>query len=197
MSDRRRLALVLAGGRSRRMGEDKAAIAVDGVTLLDRTVALAREFSDEVWVSVSADQTQESVRARHAQLIDARPGEGPLGGILTAFDHDPEAEWLVLACDMPGLTREGLGALTSAASKDATSIALASAAQGSDLPEPLYAIWRPQMRNRVVDALDAGRRCARKCLLEAGATLVEMPSDREITNMNTPEERDQWMEAQR
>ncbi|MEO1420447.1 MAG: molybdenum cofactor guanylyltransferase [Pseudomonadota bacterium] len=197
MSDRRRLALVLAGGRSRRMGEDKAAIAVGGETLLDRTVALAKEFADDVWVSVSADQTVDSVRARHPQLVDSRPGKGPLGGILTALDHDPEAEWLVLACDMPGLTRDGLGVLVSAASEDATSIALASAAAGSDLPEPLYAIWRPEMRDRVADALDAGRRCARKCLLQAGATLVEVSSDREITNINTPEERDQWMEAQR
>ncbi|MEM6820206.1 MAG: molybdenum cofactor guanylyltransferase [Pseudomonadota bacterium] len=196
MGERKRLALVLAGGRSRRMGEDKASITVGGETLLDLTVALAKEVADEVWVSVSADQTADSVRARHPQLVDSRPGEGPLGGILTALDHDPEAEWLVLACDMPGLTREGLGALANAASEDATSVALASAAAGSELPEPLYAIWRPEMRARVIASLDAGRRCARKCLLQAGATLVEVSSDREITNMNTPEERDQWMERQ-
>lgn len=188
-------ALVLAGGKSRRMGTDKAAVEIDGQRMLDRVFALATEFCDSCRVSVRPDQMDDPLRARFNPLPDTRPGEGPLAGVLAAFESDPKADWLVLACDMPGLTRDALQLLTEAASQHNTAPAVALASPDSSLPEPLCAVWRREMRDAIIEALDAERRCARKVLINAGATVIPAHSSRVVANMNTPSDLDAWRGA--
>lgn len=192
MADRILKALVLAGGRSRRMGDDKAAIVFEGETLLQRTVRLASAVGAEVFVGVSPDNANDEVRSLFNQLVDSRPGTGPLAGILTALESDPEADWLVLACDMPGLDVEALNVLLNTACEYPESPAVALRDPCGDLPEPLCAVWRGSMRELIVEALDADRRCARKCLINAQAELVAAPTQAAIANMNTPDDRAFW-----
>ena len=91
--------LVLAGGRSRRMGSDKAALQTDGETQLKRTVRLLNRHVDCVFVSTQADQSDDPVRSGFDQIVDAYDDLGPVAGILSAMDSGPEKSWLVLACD--------------------------------------------------------------------------------------------------
>lgn len=92
---------VLCGGASRRMGRDKALVEVDGV-------ALARRVADALWsagagrvVAVGGDADALAGRGLHV-APDRWPGEGPLGGLVTALDDpDGSAEVaVVLACDL-------------------------------------------------------------------------------------------------
>ncbi|MEL7310103.1 MAG: molybdenum cofactor guanylyltransferase [Pseudomonadota bacterium] len=195
MSSQRLNALILAGGHSRRMGSDKAGIEIDGQSLIARTFVLASEFCEVCRVSVRPDQMNDPLRAGLNPLPDTRPGEGPLAGILAAFESDPTADWLVLACDMPGLSREGIQWLVDAARDIPEAPAVSLTSPDSDLPEPLCAIWRPALSAPVVASLDAGRRCARKLLINAGAALVPAPSADVVANMNTPQDRDAWTGA--
>jgi molybdopterin-guanine dinucleotide biosynthesis protein A len=95
--------LVLAGGRSRRFGSDKAAIEVDGQSLLERTADLLRPVVRRVYVSATENQSEDPLRGAFALILDEEPGLGPAGGLRAAHRLHPEAAWLVVACDMPAL----------------------------------------------------------------------------------------------
>src|SRR5262245_52350437 len=91
---------VLVGGRSSRMGRDKAGLPVHGATLAEHVAAAVAAAAG------SATLIGPPERYSHLGipvLADVRPGSGPLGGILTALTASP-AEWnLIAACDLPGL----------------------------------------------------------------------------------------------
>ena len=84
--------LVLAGGQSRRMGRDKAALDVEGKTALERTVALLRPHCRNVYVSVRPGD-QDELRARFAQIEDRHGGIGPADGIASALAAAPDTSW--------------------------------------------------------------------------------------------------------
>lgn len=94
-------AAVLAGGASRRMGVDKRMLRLfpESPTFLQRTIAIGRSVADRV-VVVGAPDLREMGGAVGA-LPDGWPGEGPLGGLLTAIDAFPNDVLIVLACDYP------------------------------------------------------------------------------------------------
>jgi molybdopterin-guanine dinucleotide biosynthesis protein A len=100
MMDRGWTAVVLAGGRSSRMGRDKALIEVDGVTLLELAIERLRPHAREVLV---IGDPEKYVNARARTIPDDLPGQGPLGGIVTALRHARYVRLLVTACDMPAL----------------------------------------------------------------------------------------------
>ena len=56
------------------------------------------------------------------------------------------------------------------------------------LPEPMCAIWRPAMREQILSRFAAGRYCARKTLIVAGAKLVEAVTPGALDNMNTEQD---------
>ena len=91
-------ALILTGGKSSRMGQDKASLKIGGVTQLDRIVSLIEPLTDQIFLSVAHDdKDQRSLPT----LPDLEPSPGPLGGLQAAFSADPKSSWLVIACDLP------------------------------------------------------------------------------------------------
>ena len=89
---------VLAGGASTRMGSDKALIEVDGVAMVSIAVAALRDAGAADVVVVGGDQ--EAIEALgHRWVPDLHPGEGPLGGVITALTAASAEVVAVLACD--------------------------------------------------------------------------------------------------
>jgi molybdopterin-guanine dinucleotide biosynthesis protein A len=86
------LGAVLAGGHSRRMGKDKAAVEVSGVSFLDRVAASLAEATDHV-VVLGVE------REGYENWPDQFPGSGPLAGVATALTRMEEARALVVAVD--------------------------------------------------------------------------------------------------
>ncbi len=103
-------ALILAGGDSRRMGQDKAALLLDGQTLLDRAIAAMQQIFPEVIVSVR----QPRAGVELPQVRDEVAASGPLAGLVAGLAQ-AETPWVfAVACDMPFLTPalvEGLATL--------------------------------------------------------------------------------------
>lgn len=98
---------VLTGGSSRRMGQDKALLEVGGRPLaVAAASALASAgASDVVCVGGALDAlTAQGLTA----IPDRYPGEGPLGGLITALDHAGEDVVMVLSCDLPGSSAEAV-----------------------------------------------------------------------------------------
>jgi molybdenum cofactor guanylyltransferase len=178
--------LVLSGGRSTRMKQDKAVLAYGGQTQLDRAVQLLRDKVESVFVSVRADQANEPARARYAQIIDGEGLQGPIAGIRAAQAADSEAAWLVLACDLPQLDLGTLTALIDGRDPARTATAFRSSHDG--LPEPLCAIFEPRSVPLLATFLATGRNCPRKFLINSDTLLLEQPNPQALDNVNTPEE---------
>jgi molybdopterin-guanine dinucleotide biosynthesis protein A len=174
--------LVLAGGRSSRMGADKAALLVDGRPLLVRTVGLLEPLTTSVHVAIRAGQADDEL-------------EGPAAGLLAAWTHDPGAAWLVVACDMPGLDCAALEALV--AGRDADRGATAWRSPGDGLPEPLCAIWEPATLARL--AAEAGQggtgTVSPRAILAAAHPLLLNPArPSALTSVNTPADLHRYLE---
>jgi len=178
--------LVLAGGASSRMGRDKAAIEYHGRSQLQHAFDLLSTVCERSFVSVRADQRADATRASLPQIADRHDNIGPLAGIGAALDTHPEAAWLVVACDLPFLSRETLQHLID--HRNITQIATAYRSSHDGLPEPLCAIWEPSSREHVSQWIAADKRCPRKLLINFEATVIEQPDRRALDNINTPEE---------
>lgn len=179
--------LVLAGGRSRRMGRDKAALEFDGRTQLERAFALLQPLTARCFISVRADQLEDPLRARFPQIVDLPNGlEGPLGGIRAAQLAHPDAAWLVVACDLPLLDAATLQHLI--ARRDPQHLATAFRSTRDGLPEPLCAIYEPASGPALEQFLATGRNCPRKFLIQSGTLLLDQPNPEALDNVNTPDE---------
>lgn len=102
---------ILVGGRSRRMGRPKALIEIDGATLLERTVAIARRAAgDAVLVGAPPFELPPALAAL-ACIDDCPAGVGPIGGLAGLLSARPGRWCLLVACDMPGLNEALLTAM--------------------------------------------------------------------------------------
>ncbi len=179
--------LVLAGGRSTRMGTDKAALEYQGRAQLERAFGLLEKLVARAFVSVRTDQTADPLRSRFAQIVDGADGiEGPAAGIRAAQLAHPEAAWLVLACDLPWLDMATLQHLI--ARRDPARMATAFRSQHGGLPEPLCAIYEPAAVAALTQFLATGRTCPRKLLLISDTLLLDQPNIKALENVNTPQE---------
>lgn len=117
------LGLVLAGGKSARMGNDKALIAYHGRPQAEFLFDLLRPRCEAVHLSCRPDQAQLPGYVGLPCLVDAYADLGPLAGILTALEARPDAAWLVAACDLPYLDADAVAALV--AGRDPAALATA------------------------------------------------------------------------
>jgi molybdopterin-guanine dinucleotide biosynthesis protein A len=178
--------LVLTGGRSTRMGQDKAALRVSGRTQLEHALALLAPHVARAFVSVRADQRADPLRAGFEQIEDSREGLGPIAGILAAQERYPHSAWLVLACDLPLLDAATLEFLLRARAPER--LATAYRSSHDRLPEPLCAVYEPASHAALAAYVAGGRNCPRKFLMGADVHLLDEPNPRALDNTNTPEE---------
>ena len=179
--------LVLAGGHSARMGQDKGLIQYHGQPQREHAHQMAQHFCTRTFVSCRADQSGELTDRGLATITDSFLGLGPLGGILSAFREHPDAAWLVLATDLPLLTDTTLAHLVQ--HRQAQKIATAFVGNdGSGFPEPLISIWEPKAYPVLLQFLAMGYNCPRKVLINSDINLLEAPAPVEFTNVNLPAE---------
>ncbi len=182
--------LVLAGGQSRRMGQDKANLVYrgSGDPQWMTTAGLLRAFCSPVWISIRRGQELVgTVPEGMAMVEDGPESMGPLSGMLAAASRLPGHAWLVVACDLPLVTVEVLGQLVDGRG-GASVVAYRSAHDG--LPEPLCSIYEPSMMLRLERALKEGLRCPRKILIHHSSVvqLLDLADANALENANTPEE---------
>jgi len=176
--------LVLSGGKSKRMGHDKALLERDGQSQLAFMVALLESQVERVFVSTRDEQKDESERRQFTQIIDRYSDMGPLAGILSAMDEHPAADWLVVACDLPNINAETIGHLRANCSPDHPFTAYVSSHDG--LPEPLCAMYRAGTADTIREFVDAGVNCPRKILIRSDTCLIEQLDPGSLDNINTP-----------
>ena len=180
--------LVLAGGRSVRMGEDKGSLTYGGSTVpqVSAALELLTQACGQAWVSINEGQANNAVYANLPTIIDTRADRGPAGGLLSAFDSNPDTAWLVLAVDMPRVSAGVVQNLI--AQRDSGRIATVHC-HGDGTLEPLCAIWEPSAHSLIVQELDHGRASLRAVAQHHGAAIARLPQAERLQNANTPAER--------
>lgn len=190
------IGLVLAGGRSSRMGRDKAALVhPDGRTLACRACDLLRGAGcGSVVLSLRADQ-EIPAGFSDSELPTivrdpAGPSIGPLAGIVAGMHLRPDADWLVIACDLPRLDPATLKTLVE--SKREGELLLAYRSEFDGLPEPLCAYYGREALPLLGESLAADCRGLRRILMQHGCRLLEPVTPGALDNANTPGE---WEKA--
>ena len=182
------VAIVLAGGRSARMGTPKAALELNGSTLLSRVVDTLGAAAGRVVVVRAPGQALPKLPAGVAVVDDARPGRGPLEGMLAGLRRleADEAAAFVCAVDMPFLEAPFARAVLAALPPDAD----AAVPRLDGRAHPLAAAYRANVAERIAALLDAGDR--RVGALLEGITVAwlearDLPGGGgSLRNVNTP-----------
>jgi molybdenum cofactor guanylyltransferase len=148
---------VLAGGGSTRFGQDKALAEIGGRPMLLRMHELLGRIADKVTV-IAAPEKYDRLGLKC--VADRWPGEGPLGGILTALEdagaRNEKSEWnLIVSCDMPFLTQDWLQFLATRAAKSNAQVVFPHSASG---PEPLCACWQTSAAAKLRSGFERGVR---------------------------------------
>lgn len=177
--------LVLAGGKSMRMGEDKGLIQWHGIPQRNYTAQLLEQFCNEVFISCRQEQVTEIGQAFQT-IKDNVDGKGPIVGILSAFKKYPDVAWLVIACDLPLIDKETISHLIE--SRDENVIATTYKSPHDGLPEPLITIWEPSSVAALNCFREQGYNCPRKVLINSNAKIIEPLSAQALMNANTPED---------
>ncbi len=130
--DRPLSGLILAGGRSRRFGCDKAAHEIGGQTMLERAYSTLRTITDDIVVSVRHDAQRYGIEAAH--VVDRYRGLGPLAGLDAGFARTRHDWVFVLACDMPQVTAEDVARIANRCEPSADAVV---AVDASEMMQPL------------------------------------------------------------
>lgn len=175
--------LVLAGGKSTRMGEDKGLIPYHGIPQRDYLYQLLNKICDATYMSVRANQLEEITFDKNT-IVDKDEFRGPYNGLLSAHRQFPDVAWLVLACDLPLMDEEALIELIS--QRDDSKMATAFADRENPLPEPLCAIWEPDALQKSISYLEGGNgTCPRKFLINNDINLVFPRRTEVLLNANS------------
>ncbi len=192
-------AIVLAGGRGRRMNADKTRLDVGGKTLLEHILAQIEPYFDEVLISASPGQdprpllSARSSRPRRPAspsrsaaspfrvVPDETPGLGPVGGLLAGLRAARNETCTVIACDIPEIDLALLRSLARAANDAEIAVAVDPAGHY----EPLFAVYRRSIIPAIESLLKAGERSLLPLYKVCRTAVVHMDGKRRLRNLNT------------
>ncbi len=176
--------IILAGGPSSRMGQDKAMLMFNGQTLLERAVRIAADVSQPIWVV--ADRAGHYHPTGAFVIGDEHLGVGPLGGLITGLKAAGPGIHIAMACDTPLMEPKVLSLLLSKIGKyDAALFNL------EDGLQPLGAVYRDKALPALIASYEAGNRALhaavkslKTLILDTGDLLHVDPEGLSFTNIN-------------
>ncbi len=183
-----RMAFVLAGGRSSRMGADKAFLKVGKRTLLECAISVLRCVSSDV--AIVGDPGKFS--AYGTVVEDIYRGAGPLAGIDAALQHSRADLNLLLAVDLPFVSASLLSFLLACAEKSGAVVTVPRTASGF---QPLCAVYRRAFAAAAEEALRAGKNKIDALFAKTTTRMIDENelraagfSEKVFSNLNTPED---------
>lgn len=176
-----RAGFILTGGRSSRMGRDKALFPWRGSTVVEHLSVMVASVAGS---STLVGHPERYLHLGLAALADLRPGCGPLSGIETAL-ASTAAEWnLVVSCDIPQVTGDLLGALFDRAECAGKAVTLIR--DGDHLLQPLCAVYNRRCLAAVRAALDRNDLRLARVINDLHAEYFDVAAP--FPNVNTPED---------
>lgn len=176
--------LVLAGGKSTRMGIDKATLCYHGRSQAEHCCNLLSRYCLNVFLSCRKEQNFQSAKAGHPRIYDREEyfDIGPLGGLLSAMEENPEVAWLVLACDMPFVRDQTIATLIT--NRHSNKPVTAYISRSHLFVEPLCAIYEPFSYKAILNFFKKGQYSLNKILSLIGVGLIDSKEGRDLLNVN-------------
>lgn len=194
---RKLVGVVLCGGKSTRMGIDKSTIVYHGKPQWLHMVTILLPMCDEVLVSCRNEQADEFNRSladlgRVSVCIDKESvaGQGPMSGVISAFEQFPESALLVTGCDYPLLGAEDLQPLINARSTKSAAVCYHLKAESLDIPFP--AVYEPAMIGPLKKLFAGGNFSLRTALESEPTVRLDPPNPDHLMSANSPDEVN-WM----
>lgn len=189
-------AAILAGGQSRRMGDNKAFLRLrpGGPTIIETVIARLAEagFSQ---CSIVTNNPEEYAFLGVKCLLDDMPNKGPLSGIFTALSHSSSEHTLIVACDMPLLNPDLLRYMASLSFEEQALVPRRASGKGQIAVEPLHSIYARLCLNSLEKRLSLGDLSVTRFLEGIPVRYIDEPELKRFDpslqcfrNVNTPEE---------
>ncbi|MDH5365595.1 MAG: molybdenum cofactor guanylyltransferase [Cyclobacteriaceae bacterium] len=170
--------LVLVGGKSSRMGSDKAFLNYHGTPQIEHITTLLAKFCNKVYVSAK----HKTDYPNYQVIEDVFPFESPLNGILSAFNHTPNQAWLVVACDMPFIDGRSIEHLLTHRKPNKLATCYKNK---SEKPEPLFCVWETSCYPELVVFQQAGNFSPRSFLMSNDVQMIPSGNNKVLLNVNT------------
>ena len=189
--------IILAGGKSRRMGRDKLALETDGQTMLQSVVSRFQKEFEQVYISVADADKYPDITAR--RIVDIYPGAGPMSGLHAALSSVPDAGVFLVAADLP-YAEPGCAKriIDLCGDKDACMI------RHPDMRlEPLFGYYRKTLLKRCEAALESGNFSMGELILGADVKFVDpgelfgLWDEKMLMNVNYPEDYENFQKQAR
>lgn len=176
-------ALILIGGKSSRMGTDKSLLDYHGKPQQEYLFDLAKKYCSKVYFSCRAEQqfSENTIVDKHEL--------GPIGGILSAFNFNPNTAWLVVACDMPLIDENSFEILINQRNKE--KIATAFLNPETNAPDPLFTIYEAKAFRLLTKYVEAANKSPKVFLQNNDTEVVTLSNLDFLKNINTKEEFEQ------
>lgn len=181
-------AVVLAGGRSTRMGRDKALLPVAGRRMIEHIVDQLRPHFSEILIS--ADDIERYAFLGLDVVPDQVSGQGPMRAIASVLERSSHEVVFVIPCDVPRVPSRLLAGLLRGA-RSGAEIVVPVTSDGHY--EPLFAIYRKSVRDRLSRALERGQRRIVSVYDECDTRTLEMDTGDHLFNVNTEAEYEQLL----
>lgn len=190
MTDNTINGLILTGGKSSRMGDDKALISYHGKPQHEHLFELLTPFCDQVYTSCkSVDEFSEKFNP----LVDQFDFDSPLNGIVSAIQKDPTKAWLSVPVDMPLVNEEVIQLLVE--NRDTHKVATCFLDSTGKSPEPLLAIWEIYGFGTLMDYQRKGGLSPKEFLTQHEINRVIISHPKYLININSKEEYDSFIES--
>lgn len=176
--------LILAGGKSRRFGQDKASMVVEGKPMIERVHAAVAPLAETVLVSVADGETRYSLPETVHYVPDVHHDIGALAGLHAGLAATQTPWLVVVACDMPYLNTDALQRLLDARN-DTVEAVVAVSPDGQR--HPLCAVYRQSVL-ATVDRQIKKRYFALHALLDELETVEVVLPEAVVRNINTPDD---------
>ena len=146
--------IILAGGKSLRLGRNKAFEVIGHKNLLDLVIERLAFLTDEIILVTAAEQkiARHKEQAEFKVVADSYPGRGPLGGVYTGLEHSESSYSIVVASDMPFLNQ----ALLRYMREVSTGFDIVVPRAG-ELVEPLHAVYSKRCMQPIKQMIDKGQ----------------------------------------
>jgi molybdenum cofactor guanylyltransferase len=165
------------------MGNDKSLLNYHGKPQREYLFDLAQKYCSEVYFSCREEQ-----KFSEKTIIDKYESLGPMSGILSAFEHDENSAWLVVACDMPLINENAFETLIK--HRNPEKVATPFFNNETNSPDPLFTIYEPKAFELLAEYVKSGNKSPKMFLQNTDIQLITLENNSILRNVNTKEEFD-------
>ncbi len=173
-------AIILAGGKSSRMGYDKGLAETSTGKLIDLVIAVLKQTTDEIIIIANTDSYAYTGIPVYKDLVK---DSGPLGGIYTGLSYSKTQDNIIVACDMPFVSLELLTVIIN--NKHNKQVVIPSL---NDKSEPLCGYYKSEIKEKLKEYIDIKQLSVHKVITNFNHLIIKFDNATALTNINTPED---------